>query len=141
MNKFKRLASPVVEESKVIPMKKVEEPVVLVKSTLLNGVDPEAVKSYSPRGKKIAENEMKKKSDFIDLIEKKELQVSDSSKLIFSVSKKGEDGIPYADIRHHLTSDTHTGLTKQAIRFPLEYLLDFIEIIDCVNNECEEGGF
>lgn len=74
------------------------------------------------------------------MIESKELQISDTAKLIFSVSRKGEYGLPHIDIRLYVTSPQYTGLTTKGINFDTEYLYDFMEIIAGMNKELESKG-
>ena len=76
--------------------------------------------------------------EYRDEIEKKVIKVSDNMKIVFSVRRAGEDGLPYVDIRTYIETDNYTGPTKKGISFPLEMLEDFIETINKVNEECEE---
>jgi metal-dependent HD superfamily phosphatase/phosphodiesterase len=74
------------------------------------------------------------------MVKERELQIADNAKLVFSVARKGDDGLPHIDIRLHVTSEQYTGLTKKGINFDCEYLLDFQEIIDSINKELDEKG-
>jgi len=74
------------------------------------------------------------------MLKERELQISDTAKLVFSVSRKGDDGLPHIDIRLHITSEQYTGLTKKGINFDTEYLYDFMEIVADINKELEKMG-
>lgn len=78
--------------------------------------------------------------EYKPMIEARELQISDTAKLVFSVSRKGDDGLPHIDIRLHVTSEQYTGLTKKGITFDTEYLYDFMEIVADINKELEAKG-
>lgn len=78
------------------------------------------------------------KEEFKQLVEQRELEISDNCKLVFSIARMGEDGTPHLDIRTHISGDAYTGPTKKGINFDTELLLDFQEIIDNLVNECEE---
>ncbi|MBO8161118.1 MAG: hypothetical protein H0Z24_05730 [Thermosipho sp. (in: Bacteria)] len=84
---------------------------------------------------------MPKKVNYEQIISPKELEISDKSKLVFSVSKAEDSNIPHLDIRLHVTSNKYTGLTKKGINFPIEWLPDFLEILDKIDRECAEKGY
>lgn len=75
-----------------------------------------------------------------DLLEKKELVLGDTNKLVFSVARGGEYGLPMIDIRHYTDTSKYSGPTKKGIRLPLEMLYDFLEILDEIDTECDEKG-
>ena len=79
--------------------------------------------------------------EYKDCIEKKELQLNETTKLVFSVRRKDDDlGLPWVDIRIYVSSPEYTGFTKKGISFPLERLDEFQELIKEINAECEEKG-
>lgn len=102
------------------------------------------VKKLTPV-KKVETKENKTKSKakklppdtYTNLIEPRELQITDNSKLVFNVSRAGEYGLPHLDIRLHVTSPQYTGMTKKGINFDCEFLYDFMEIINDINKELE----
>ena len=78
---------------------------------------------------------------YSDCIEKKVLQLNETTKLVFSVRRKNDDvGLPWVDIRVFVNSDEYTGPTKKGISFPLERLDEFQELIETINEECDEKG-
>lgn len=78
--------------------------------------------------------------DYKEEIEPKELILDDNNKLIISVKRGGDYGLPFVDIRHYVTTERYTGFTKKGINFPLEFLLDLIELCREASDECEEKG-
>lgn len=75
-----------------------------------------------------------------DEIPAKELEIDESNKLVFSVRRGGEFGLPLVDIRHYITTERFTGFTRKGISFPLELLLDLADILREVSDECDEKG-
>ena len=79
--------------------------------------------------------------EYRDCIEKKELQLNENTKLVFSVRRKDDDlGLPWVDIRIYVVSPEYTGFTKKGISFPLERLEEFQEVIEKIDSECDEKG-
>ena len=78
--------------------------------------------------------------DYEDEIPAKELEIDESNKLVFSVRRGGEFGLPLVDIRHYITTERFTGFTRKGISFPLELLLDLADILREVSDECDEKG-
>jgi len=72
----------------------------------------------------------------------KELILDDegNNKLVFSVSRKGEDGLPHVDIRLWIQSEMYTGLTKKGINFDSDLLLEVMDILEELREELEEKG-
>lgn len=77
---------------------------------------------------------------YTPMIEPVELQISDTAKLVFSVSRMGADGLPHLDIRTHVETEQYTGPTKKGINFDVEMLLDFMEIVNDINKKLEAKG-
>ena len=74
-----------------------------------------------------------------EVIEPKELQLTEDVKLVFSVSQnKNNDGNPHVDIRTHINTERYTGATKKGINFDIENLEEFIDILNELNKELEE---
>ena len=89
------------------------------------------------------QKEMCKKfpDEYQDCIDKKELQLNQTTKLVFSVRRKNDDtGLPYVDIRVFINSPEYTGPTRKGIIFALEILDDFQGLIEEINAECDEKG-
>lgn len=78
--------------------------------------------------------------EYSDMIKQRELPVDENVKLVFSVARKGDYGLPHIDIRTHITSENYTGLTKKGINFDTDYLMDFAEIINTIISELVEMG-
>ena len=92
---------------------------------------------------KARQKEMCKKfpDEYQDCIDKKELQLNENTKLVFSVRRKNDDmGLPWVDIRIYVSSPEYTGFTKKGISFPLERLEEFQEVIEKIDSECDEKG-
>ena len=78
--------------------------------------------------------------EYPDLLDKKELVLGESNKLVFSVARGGEYGLPMIDIRHYVNTKKYSGPTKKAVRIPLEMLYSFMEILEEIDTECDEKG-
>lgn len=92
-------------------------------------------KEETQKQKKVFDDE-----EYPDLIDKKELVLGDKDKLVFSVARGGEFGLPMVDIRHYVKTSKYTGPTKKGIRLPLEMLYSFMELLEEVDTECDEKG-
>lgn len=75
-----------------------------------------------------------------DEIPPKEIELDENGKLVVSVVRGGELGLPNVDIRHYVTTERYTGFTKKGINFPLELLMDMIETLKEVLDECADKG-
>jgi hypothetical protein len=75
-----------------------------------------------------------------DEIEPMEMLIDEQNKLVFSVKRAGDLGLPHVDIRLFVTSERYTGFTKKGINFPLEFFLEFIDRCNEVNDKCDEKG-
>ncbi len=75
-----------------------------------------------------------------DEIPPKEVVIDDSNKLVISVKRGGEFGLPHVDIRHYVTTERYTGFTKKGVNFPLELLFDLIGTLRDAADECDEKG-
>ena len=76
--------------------------------------------------------------EYPDLIDKRELVLNETNKLVFSVARGGEYGLPMIDIRHYMDTKKYSGPTKKGIRIPLEMLYDFMETLEEIDTECDE---
>lgn len=75
-----------------------------------------------------------------DEIPPKEIVLDENGKLIVSVKRGGEYGLPCVDIRHYVTTERFTGFTKKGVNFNLEFLLELVDILREVSDECERKG-
>jgi hypothetical protein len=78
--------------------------------------------------------------EYKDEIEPKSLFIDESGKIIVSVKRGGEFGLPKLDIRHYMTTDLYTGFTKKGINIPLEFAGELIQILEKVIEETDEKG-
>lgn len=56
-----------------------------------------------------------------DEIPQKEIVVDESKKIVVSIKRDGEFGLPHVDIRYFATTENYTGFTKKGINIPLEF--------------------
>ncbi len=83
--------------------------------------------------------ETKKDTKFKSMVKPEELEVTDESKLVFSVvAREGESA--YLDIRTHVHTDVYSGPTKKGIHISTEWLPDLIEILERMNVACDKKG-
>ena len=78
--------------------------------------------------------------EYKDEIEPKEMYVDETGKLVISVKRGGDYGLPHVDIRHFVTTERYTGFTKKGINFPLEFLYELIDLLNEVSEECDRKG-
>jgi len=78
--------------------------------------------------------------EYRDEIEPKEIVLDENGKLVISVKRGGEYGLPCVDIRHFVTTERFTGFTRKGVNFPLELLLELVDILREVSDECEKKG-
>ena len=78
--------------------------------------------------------------DYKDEIKPLELELNETNKLVFSVKRGGDYGLPHVDIRHYVMTERFTGFTKKGITFPLEYLLELADMLQQVSDECDRKG-
>lgn len=85
------------------------------------------------------EEKKKKPTDFTKLAEERVLRITDGTSLVFSVSKT-QEGNPHVDIRTHVHTDKYDGPTKRGINFDIEFLEDFRQILEFIDEELSEKG-
>lgn len=102
------------------------------------------IKEFAPEPKKSKkENKVKAElpsDEYRDEIPPKEIVIDESGKLVISVKRGGEYGLPHVDIRHYMTTERFTGFTKKGVNFPLEFLLELMDLLRDVLDECEKKG-
>ncbi len=69
-----------------------------------------------------------------------EVVLDEGNKLIVSVKRDAEEGLPRVDVRHYVTSERYTGFTKKGINFSLANLLELLDTLRNVADQCEEKG-
>lgn len=78
--------------------------------------------------------------EYRDEIPPKEIVLDEHGKLVISVKRGGELGLPCVDIRHYVTTERFTGFTKKGVNFPLDFLLELTDLLREVSDECDEKG-
>ena len=78
--------------------------------------------------------------EYTDEIEPKEIILDDTGKLVISVKRGGDYGLPHVDIRHYVTTERFTGFTKKGVNFPLEFLYELTDLLREVSDECDRKG-
>lgn len=75
---------------------------------------------------------------------KKEMLVKDNGKgykefLEVSVKRFGDEGLPYVHLSTRVESEVYNGYKKgKHISFPLEFLYDFLDLMNEVDEECDK---
>lgn len=100
---------------------------------------PMVIKQEPPKERKTHKNTLPPDT-YQDEIEPKRLKIDDNTELVFSVKRGGELGLPRVDIRQYVKTENYEGFTKKGINFALEYLYDFIDICNDVNEECDKAN-
>ncbi len=121
---------------KTIDLKAVSEK----KGLVLKAVSPKKEKSVSKRVNGKWEN-LLPSDEYRNEFKPFELAISDSVKLVFSVARKGDLGLPHFDVRLFATTDRYSGPTKQGINLSVDKLLDFSAIIQDLVDKCDDYGF
>lgn len=99
-----------------------------------------------PEKKQKDKEETKSKSrelppdEYKEEIPSKEIVLDETGKLVISVKRGGDYGLPHVDIRHFVTTERFTGFTKKGINFPLEFLYELIDLLQEVSDECDRKG-
>ena len=78
--------------------------------------------------------------DYKDEVTPREIVLDESGKLIISVKRGGDYGLPHVDIRHYATTERFTGFTKKGVNFPLEFLYELMDLLHEVSDECDRKG-
>ena len=108
---------------KLRPVKKIEVPVV-----------KEAVVEKRETGSKLPPDVYK------NLLDVRELHLSDTTKLVYQVRRGGELGLAEVDIRVHITTPQFTGFTKKGIIVPIEFFDEFSDHCVKLIDEMEDFG-
>ena len=69
-----------------------------------------------------------------------EIPLNDDGKLVISVKRGGDLGLPRVDIRFFATTDVYTGFTKKGVNFNLDKLPELKAVLCDVIEECDEKG-
>ena len=78
--------------------------------------------------------------EYKDEIPPREIVLDETGKLVISVKRGGDYGLPHVDIRHFVTTERFTGFTKKGVNFPLEFLYELMDLLHEVSDECDRKG-
>lgn len=78
--------------------------------------------------------------EYTDEIPPREILLDETGKLVISVKRSGDYGLPHVDIRHYVTTERFTGFTKKGVNFPLEFLYELMDLLKEVSDECDRKG-
>ena len=106
---------------------------------LLNRKKISAVKEQPKAHKKSHKNDLPP-DEYKDLIPPVEIPLSDTGKLVISVKRGGEFGLPKVDIRFYATTNVYTGFTKKGINLNLDKLTELTTLLLEVEDECDKEG-
>ena len=62
----------------------------------------------------------------------------EKSKIVFSLCRNGEFGLPHFDIRLHIKTLSYVGPTRMGVQIPLNLIDNFIDLINKVYDVAEE---
>ena len=78
--------------------------------------------------------------EYKDEVTPREIVLDETGKLVISVKRGGDLGLPHVDIRHFVTTERFTGFTKKGVNFPLEFLYELMDLLHEVSDECDRKG-
>ena len=78
--------------------------------------------------------------EYKDEVTPREIEIDENGKLVISVKRGGDLGLPHVDIRHFVTTERYTGFTKKGVNFPLEFLYELMDLLKEVSDECDRKG-
>lgn len=143
-----RMKQTMEEEKKVTKEAKVVKGAKGTKVSKGTKVDEGAKVGKGARGADGASPKSNKKSTTTTTTEyeaevKKEMLVKDNGKgykefLEVSVKRFGDEGLPYVHLSTRVESEVYNGYKKgKHISFPLEFLYDFLDLMNEVDEECD----
>lgn len=77
---------------------------------------------------------------YLDEIAPCEIPLNSDGKLVISVKRGGDLGLPRVDIRFFATTDVYTGFTKKGVNFNLDKLPELKAVLCDIIEECDEKG-
>lgn len=102
---------------------------------LMKSIKPAESKPEKPE-RKSHKNELPS-DEYKDLIPPIEIPLDENGKLVISVKRGGEFGLPRCDIRFFATTDVYTGFTKKGINFNLDVLPELTSNLLLVEDDCD----
>ena len=144
-NFAERMKQTMEEEKKVTKEAKVVKGAKGTKVSKGTKVDEDAKACKGARGADGASPKSNKKSTTTEYEAevKKEMLVKDNGKgykefLEVSVKRFGDEGLPYVHLSTRVESEVYNGYKKgKHISFPLEFLYDFLDLMNEVDEECD----
>lgn len=73
--------------------------------------------------------------EYKDEIKPVEVSLTNSTKLVISVKRNQEDGLPRLDIREFITSEKYTGFTKKGVNISLEKISPLLDVLSAVETD------
>lgn len=106
---------------------------------------PVLIKTEEPEvEKKIVKEKTKKRElppdEYQEEIPSEEVEIDETRKIVISVKRGGEFGLPFVDVRQYQMTEIYTGFTKKGINIPIAYLPDLIQSLQKAQEECEAKG-
>ena len=117
---------------KILTKRKVSVPITVAPPT-------NEVKTTEKQRKSCKDN-LLPSDEYKDEITPVEIPLNKESKLVVSVKRGGEYGLPKVDIRLFVNTDVYTGFTKKGINFNLDMLPDLKGVLCDVIEECDKKG-
>lgn len=110
------------------------------KAKKLNVIEEEVTPvKEEPKKKKSSGNKLPS-DEYKDEITPIEIPLSESGKLVVSVKRGGELGLPKVDIRFYATTEVYTGFTKKGVNIDLSVLPDLRAALESAHEQCAEKG-
>lgn len=106
----------------------------------VNVPKPEPVVEEVKKTRKSHTENLLPPDEYRDEIEPVEIPLDSKGKLVVSVKRGGEYGLPKVDIRFYATTDIFTGFTKKGVNFNLDRLPQLKSVLCDVIEECDEKG-
>lgn len=120
--------------SEVITMKLVTRKKVRLEAVV------ETVSAPAPKEKKHKKEHVNTlpPDEYKDLLEPVEIPLNDSGKLVISVKRGGEFGLPTVDIRFFATTEVYTGFTKKGVNIYLNKLPELKSALCDIIEDCDK---
>ena len=101
---------------------------------------PEPVVEEPKKQRKSCKGNKLPTDEYVNEIAPIEIPLDENGKLIISVKRGGEFGLPKVDIRFYATTDVYTGFTKKGVNFNLDKLPQLKMALCDAIEECDKKG-
>ncbi len=101
-------------------------------------VEPVQEEVKEKKQRKSCKDNLLPPDEYRDEIDPVEIPLNENGKLVISVKRGGEFGLPKVDIRFFATTEVYTGFTKKGVNFDLDKLPKLKAILCDVIEECDE---